>query len=266
MVGRGPHASYSRVLLGEPDPALGVRLFCFPHAGAGASTYRAWRTPLAARGVAVCPVQLPGRETRFRERAHTSLGPLVDDLVPGLVPHLDRPYAVFGHSMGALVAFEVVRALRRRGGPAPAHLYVSGRIAPHLRDIRRALHSLSDAALLAEVAALGADTAGALEDARLLAFHLPLLRADLAVNETYRYVPGGALDVPITAFGGDRDPKVDPDEVAAWHLHTRDSFAAHMISGGHFFVQNALPSVLDGVGAGLAGLAPPRTSVLSAGG
>jgi medium-chain acyl-[acyl-carrier-protein] hydrolase len=231
-------------MLPAPDPAAPLRLFCFHHAGAGASTFQPWLAPLASAGVAVCAVQLPGRENRFLEPAHSRLEPLIDALMPQLAPHLDRPFALFGHSMGALVAFEVTRALRATGAPMPAHLHVAGRIAPQLTDPRRRLHNLSDQELLEELRALGGVPRAVLEDRDLMALALPVLRADLAVNETYRHTPAAPLRVPITAFGGTHDPKVREDELRAWERQTYAGFRTCIVPGDHFFVSSALPLVL----------------------
>jgi medium-chain acyl-[acyl-carrier-protein] hydrolase len=221
-----------------------LRVFCFPHAGAGASTYRMWSASLAKAGLDVCPVQLPGRENRMGEPAFHTVRPLVEALVDGVTDQLDRPFVLFGHSMGALVAFEFTRALRALGGPLPIHLFVSGRIAPQLADPRTKLFELPDTELGAQLVELGGIPAAVRADLALMAFQLPLLRADLALNETYTYVPEAPLAVPITAFGGERDPKVTEAEVRAWAVQTSDRFTARMLAGGHFFVQESVESLL----------------------
>ncbi|GAA4552121.1 thioesterase II family protein [Amycolatopsis samaneae] len=241
------------------SPVEGMRLFCFPHAGAGASAYRAWTGPLARSGIAVCPVQLPGRENRMGEPAFRAVEPLVDALVMGLADRLVPPFALFGHSMGALVAFELAHALRERGAPLPAQLFVSGRIAPQLTDPRGKLHDLSDAELGARLAELDGMPAALLADPEVLAFLLPLLRADLAVNEDYRYSPRPPLPMPITAFGGTGDPKVTEAELRAWAEQTDAAFAAHSLPGGHFFVQESMRSLLGFLAVELSRtLAAPR--------
>jgi medium-chain acyl-[acyl-carrier-protein] hydrolase len=228
----------------EPDPAPPLRLFCFPHAGAGASTYRPWVPRLAGDGVQVCPVQLPGRENRFGEPAYQRLEPLLEALVPALTPSLEKPFAFFGHSLGALIAFELARSLRSAGLPAPVHLFVSGRIAPQSRDPRPTLHDQPESALRAALAGLGGMPQAVLDHPALMALQLPLIRADLAVNETYRYVPGPPLDVPISAYGGNRDPKVGEDELRAWEDQAGGDFRARRLPGDHFFVQSSLSLLL----------------------
>lgn len=240
-------------------PDAGTRLFCFPHAGVGASTYRAWPRSLSQADLGVLPVQLPGRENRMGEPALRAVEPVVEALVRCVADRLDRPYALFGHSMGALVAFEFARRLRELGAPPPVHLFVSGRIAPQLADPRQKLHDLPDAELCARLADLGGLPAAVLADPALLGLLLPLLRADLAVNENYRYRPAPPLPVPITAFGGEHDPKVTEAELRAWAEQTDDQFTAHLLPGGHFFVQESVRSLLGLLVVGLSRtLAAPR--------
>src|SRR3954469_937665 len=145
-----------------------MRLFCFPHAGAGASAYREWETELAGT-LQVCRVQLPGREERVREPAFTNVLRLAEVLADELEPWFDRPFAFFGHSMGALIAFELTRELRRRALPLPAHLFVSARRAPHLPARKRALHALPDDEFDADLRALDGTRAAVLADRELMA-------------------------------------------------------------------------------------------------
>ncbi len=226
-------------LMREPERSLPLRLFCFPHAGAGAGTYRSWLEPLGSVGVAVCPVQLPGRENRFGEPLYDRIDPLVGQLVAALAPYLDSPFALFGHSMGALLAFALARALRSRSLSMPVQLHVSGRIAPHLTNPRQRLHDASESELLAVLRTLGGVPQAVLEYRELMRFQLPVLRADLAINETYRFVPEPSLDVPITAWCGDADAVTSEPEVEAWALHTRSHFRVRVLPGGHFFVTSA---------------------------
>jgi surfactin synthase thioesterase subunit len=233
----------------EPSRDAPLRLFCFPHAGAGAGAYRPWSATLGRAGIDVCPVQPPGREGRFPEAPYDAVGPLVDDLAPVLEPYLDRPYALFGHSMGALIAFEL--AHRLRGIAAPVHLFVSGRIAPQLRDPRPRMYDLPDAQLIARLRALGGIPSGLLDARELIAMQLPLLRADLALNERYEYRPVPPLAVPLSAYGGVSDPKVSADELRAWHEQTTGLFRVQLLAGGHFFVQTAQPVLLRSLTAAL---------------
>lgn len=244
-----PANSTARWLPLAASPDSDLHLFCLPHAGAGAVAYRGWASRLPS-SIAVCPVQPPGREQRFREGAYDRLMPMVEDLAGVLMPMLTKPFALFGHSLGAIGAFELTRVLRRRGGPAPVHLFVSARIAPDLSDPRPRLNSLPKDQLVARLHSLGGITSLAAQS-DLLDAMLPLLRADLAANETYRYEEEPPLAVPLTVFGGTQDTKVGPDELAAWEAHTTGPFRLRMIPGGHNFVADQRDLVIRYVREGL---------------
>jgi surfactin synthase thioesterase subunit len=228
-----------------PRPQAGVRLFCFSSAGTGGAMYRPWLDALPG-SVELCAVQLPGRESRLAEPPFTSLASLVDALAPALLPCFDRPFAFFGHSMGALVAFELARALEAAGAARPAHLLVSGRRAPHLPETEALMHRLDDDALVAEIGRrYGGIPAEVLQHRDLMRLLLPGLRADMTVVETHEFVPGAPLHCPITVFGGAADSRATPAQLAAWAQHTESSSRVRLFHGGHFYFQDA------GVRAGL---------------
>lgn len=221
-------------------------LLCFPHAGAGASSFRPWEGAL--REAHVCPVQLPGREDRFPEEPFRTVGPLVDAALDALAPALRGPFAVYGHSVGALVAYEFTRALRRAGGPRPVHLFVSGRVAPQLRNPGSALHELPEPEFLRFVHSMGGIPAHALRSRAFAELIVPLLRADISVNETYAHREEEPLDLPLTALAGHEDPRVPTDWVRPWAAHTKREFAFHVLPGGHFFPYEgggAVPALID---------------------
>lgn len=231
----------------EPDPQPGatVRLFCLPYAGGGAAAYRPWRQLLPA-SVALSVVQLPGRETRLREAPYRRLGPLVETLVEAVAPAIDRPYALFGHSMGALIAFEFARALRRRGAPEPVCLIVSGRRAPQLADPDPPLHQLADGAFVgAMVRRYNGIPRVILEDVELLRMFLPTLRADLELIETYVYQGEPPLASPIVALGGQSDARASADELAAWGAQTAAGCQVRLLPGDHFYLQGERAALLD---------------------
>jgi surfactin synthase thioesterase subunit len=213
------------------DPDL--RLFCLHHAGGGASAYREWQGLVGDR-IEIVPVQLPGREARFVEPAERSIRQLSRRLVE---PVLERaaagPFALFGHSMGALLAYDLSRALQRAGRP-PAHLVVSAHTPPHVLD-RRTTHTLPDKEFLAHVLELGGTSAGVLDPA-LLELVLPTLRADFTACETYEHEDGPPLTMPVTVFGGDRDPSVESARLSRWAELTTAVTTVELFPGGHFYL------------------------------
>jgi medium-chain acyl-[acyl-carrier-protein] hydrolase len=243
-------------LRAQPVASPVLRLLCFHHAGGGAASYRPWLDAMP-EGVELCAVQLPGRESRLREAPFTRLGELVPVLTDALRPALDRPVALFGHSLGALVAFEVARELARRGQPLPAHLFLSGRKAPGLPPHERVSH-LPTAELVAQVRRRwDGIPAAVLAEPELLALLLPTLRADLELVETHVHVPGPPLDCPISCFGGTTDPSASAADLAGWRAHTTKAFSVRMLPGSHFFVQAERPRVLAAVAEDLQPLLDP---------
>jgi medium-chain acyl-[acyl-carrier-protein] hydrolase len=217
-----------------------VQLFCFPFAGGSAAEFRTWQSRLPA-GVGVVAIQLPGRANRIGEPLFVALRPLVDALREALRPHLRPPFAFFGHSMGALIAYELARRLDR----GPDRLYVSGHRAPQLPARDRPLRDLPDDELVIELRRLDGTPAEVLDDAELCDLLLPRLRADFAIAETYVHVPNPLLDIPITAFGGTEDRLVRPSELRPWACVTRGAFRLRMLPGSHFFLHTARDAVLD---------------------
>lgn len=215
-----------------PRPAARARLFCLPHGGAAASVFREW--PAGASRVEIAAVQLPGRESRLREPPIDRMERLVDELHEGVRTHLDRPYAFYGHSVGARVAFELTRRLRAAGDPLPAGLYVSGCPAPQAPQHAPA-HGLPDAELAAMLRRLGGTPAEVFEFPDLLAMLLAVVRADFALAETCAYREEPPLDRPIRGFAGTADPEASPAEVDLWRAQTTAGFSLHVLPGDHFF-------------------------------
>src|ERR1700674_5350722 len=183
----------------KPDPDARLRLFCFPYAGAGALIFRSWSDALPS-DVEVCPIQLPGRGTRLMERPFTQLTPLVEVLARALAPLLDMPFAFFGHSLGALVSFELALRIRREYGRHPVRLLVSAARAPQFPHRRSPIHALPEKEFLAELRRLNGTPGELLDHQELMEIMLPLLRADFAVYETYSYSNETPLNCPISAF------------------------------------------------------------------
>ncbi|OEV02442.1 thioesterase II family protein [Streptomyces oceani] len=215
-----------------------VVLLCLHYAGGTAATYRQWGQALGDR-VRVVPVQLPGRGTRLGEEPYDSVAPLAADLATSLATHgLTRDYALFGHSMGALLAYELACELRDRGTEEPRHLFVSGSRAPHLYGDRTD-HRLSDPELRALIQELGG--LGHVEETIGTAYfrrRLPILRADLRMCDTYRWRPRPPLGCRMTAYSATEDPIASTTEVEAWRAYTSSSFVRRHFPGGHFFLSD----------------------------
>ncbi len=229
----------------EVNPRARVRMFCFPYAGGGASAYRGWSGPLPAN-VEVCPVQLPGREGRLREAPFEGPEPLVRDMADALQPYMQGlPFVFFGHSMGAMLSFELTRELRRRGQEMPLHLFVSGRRAPQVPDDDEPIHDLPEPEFIEKLRELNGTPEEVLQHTELMRLLIPVLRADFAVNETYVYREEEPLDLGISAFGGLGDKEVSREQVAAWREHTRGRFRLRMLPGDHFFIHGNRDMVLE---------------------
>ena len=227
-----------------PRPDARFRLFCFPYAGGGINAFRSWTKHLTD-DIELCSIQLPGRDVRFSEAPFTEMSELVDQLARGLAPRFDRPYAFFGHSMGAIVAFELVRHVRREGLGLPVHLFVSARRAPTIPDPEPHCHELPDGEFVTQlVRRFDGIPRIVLENDELMNLVLPTLRADFKLLETYRYVPGEQLSQPLTVFGGTQDRFTTRDDLLAWNEMTRGAFQLHMVPGGHFFLQESQADVL----------------------
>lgn len=230
----------------KPNPRAHLRLFCFSYAGGGASIFYPWSKALPP-SVELCPVQLPGRENRLGKPPYRGLGPLLHALAPALQPDLDMPFAFFGHSLGALVSFELARRLRRQHLPTPVHLFVSGRGAPQIRRLDAPIHALPDAAFIEKLRRFDGTPAALLENPDILELFLPILRADFALSETYVYYDEAPLACPISAFGGLQDAQVSRADLNAWRHQTDGTFALRLFRGGHFFLRKQQPVLLQAV-------------------
>jgi len=193
----------------------------------------------------------------MREPCHERLAPLVDELIPAISPELDRPFALFGHSMGALIAYELTRALRSQGLPTPRLLVASGRSAPQLPRRRRPIHDLPEPEFREELRRLNGTPQAVLDHNELMSLFSPVIRADLAMNETYIYQEQPPLDLPLLALGGDDDPWVTPPELMAWGEQAQGSFTMENVPGDHFFLQGASREVLAIVSHHLARVMEP---------
>jgi medium-chain acyl-[acyl-carrier-protein] hydrolase len=232
-------------------PAPRIRLFCLPYAGGGSAIFRSWQ-PDVLDGIQVCGVHLPGRGDRFNEAPFTRLDPLVAAIADNLRPLLDVPFALFGHCMGALIAFELARMLGREGHE-PVHLTVSALPPPRLVEHVPALHDLPAGEFVSALAALNGLPDDLLNSPDFLDLMLPTLRADFEVCETYVYRAGPPLRCSISAYAGRRDPRCPNDLIASWRSETSGRFMSRLFPGDHFFIDSARVSVLSALSVDLLG-------------
>jgi surfactin synthase thioesterase subunit len=231
-------------LVGAPLASRKLRLYCFSYAGGGAHAYAGWQAALGP-DIEVCAIQLPGRGARMAEAPFTSMQELVFALTQVLTTQDRTPFAFFGHSMGALVAFELARFFSRHSLPLPRQLIVSGATAPQRRAPPRNLHLMPDAELIAALHDYDGSPPSVLENRELMELLLPMIRADFELVEKYVYRPGLTLSMPLTVLLGKDDSHVTLEHAPDWKLETRASCDLHTFDGGHFFLQSAQDAVFD---------------------
>ncbi len=234
----------------RPRPAARLRLFCFPYAGGGAIIYRPWVQEMPPH-IEVCPVQLPGREQRLREKPFTRITPLVEALAEALEPLLDDlPCAFFGHSMGAVIAYVLTHRLARQR--RPTQLLVSARRAPQLPREEEPTYDLPPAKFRARLRELNGTPQEVLDHDELMELMEPLLRADFELNETFPADGRTPLDVPITAFGGVTDHEVPRQALEAWKEVTTGRFRLRMFAGDHFYLHQQRGPLIAAVSESLS--------------
>ncbi|MFE1130705.1 thioesterase II family protein [Streptomyces albidoflavus] len=238
-------------------PHATQRLFCFPYAGGGISVFRGWAALLPDE-VEPWAIQLPGREDRIGTPPFQRMSDVLNALIPAIIPRLDRPFAFFGHSMGAVVALELARTLGRLESGSPEWLLVSGRVPPQAMEVADPpLHQRSDAEVVELLRGWRATPEAVLADRELMALLLPVVRADLAVIETHTFTGGAPLGCPVTAFGGTED-NAARSVLERWGELTDNRFDLRMFPGGHFFVNSAREAVVAAVAERLARAAAAR--------
>ena len=245
-----------RFLIPIPRSDAVARLICFPHAGGAASAFLPWARALVDRPIEIAAAQLPGRGDDAGERPGVDLDRVVDGLADAIVPLSDRPYALFGHSLGGLVAFELARRLRDRRNAGPAHLFVSGAFAPQIPANSAPLRFIEgDTAFLEAVAAkYGGVPKIVLEQADLRSALVPALRADLALTETYTYRSAPRLTCPITAYAGASDPIVSEEGLAGWRDQTTGEFTLRLFPGHHFYLNRQREALIADITRRLFGV------------
>lgn len=232
-----------------PCEASDIRLVCFPHAG-GSASYYYWLARALAPKIEVLALQYPGRQDRRLEKCIESIPEMADAVVKE-IQGVSYPYAFFGHSMGAALAFEVSLRLQALGEKQPARLFLSGRRGPTCARSDR-IHLRDDAGLLEEIVRLGGTDPRVLEDDELVASMLTMIRSDYKAAETHAYTPGPRLDCPITTLVGDADPHASTSEASTWTDQSTAAFDMQVFPGGHFYLTDNKQAVADAISTRLA--------------
>lgn len=242
------------------NPDASVRLFCLHCAGGSASEFRSWPIYLSGEFELVA-VQLPGRESRVKEPFVASMGDLTSGVIEAMTPLLDKPYAIFGHSFGALGGFEVIRELRRRGLNQPFLFIPAGRRGPNVQKKRPPIASLPRESFIEELRKdYGDHIAHVLKSVELREAFIPQIHADFALSESYRFRDERPLDCPIVAFAGVDEDDLDTEDLGAWAAHTNQGFRARRFPGDHFFIRKSQELVVEAVRQEIAFVRPERVA------
>ena len=230
----------------KSNPEAVIRLFCFPYAGGNASTYTPWSDVLPASTELVI-VQPPGRANRIEEQGYTSMQALVLALCDVVLPLLDKPYAVFGHSLGSRVGYEFVHEAKRRAWPLPEYFIASGSSAPHVCREHKKISHLADKEFIEGLKRFGGPTELLLNNNHLLSLFLPLLRADFSIADSYFRGIGQALSCPVSVFGGLKDDDARVDELPTWQSHFEKPIVIEIFEGDHFYIESQWQAVAEQV-------------------
>jgi medium-chain acyl-[acyl-carrier-protein] hydrolase len=227
----------------KPRAETSLRLFCFPYAGGGASIFYDWSKYLP-KDISVMAIQMPGHESRMAEELISDINLIIDKLAIAIAPYLGKPYIFYGHSLGALISFELARRLNKINAPLPKHFIVSGRAAPHTPSKKGIIHNLSDQEFIIKLKEYNGLPDIILHNQELLDLFLPIIRADFKLSEGYLYKEDTPLPVPITALAGQDDNNIIIENVALWNKHTTKNFKEYVLPGDHFFIKTECEAVL----------------------
>jgi len=237
-------------LVRRPAPEAKLRLYCFPFAGGQAGVFAPWHGRLP--GVELCAIQLPGRGARAGEPPMRSMSDIVRHVAQAIAEQGPHRFAFFGYSLGTLVAFEVARRLAARGSTRPLHLFASACDAPRDRALRTPLHLLQDVELSQALRDYGGTPLEVLQNKELMTILMPMLRADFGLVHDYAYHPQPLLDMPLTVFGGLRDPYGDIHAIHGWTDETTAASRIHWFDGDHFFLYSHADALLAEIAADLS--------------
>ncbi|MGE5401203.1 MAG: thioesterase II family protein [Ignavibacteriales bacterium] len=225
----------SLVIYLKPRPSAPIRLFCLPYAGGGAHIFRKWSDAFPGN-IEVCPLELPGRGRRIAEPLINNMELLVEEIAGHLVSHLDKPFCFFGHSMGALISYELTRYLKKIHKVSPVHLFASAHPAPGVLKKEPVMHTLPDKEFIVKLEKMNGMPGEVLNNRELMEIMLPILRSDFRVCETYSPKENFLTDCPITVFGGLNDSSINQKDLIAWKNYTSSTNKLHMLPGDHFFL------------------------------
>jgi myxalamid-type polyketide synthase MxaE and MxaD len=244
------HPASDWIAYSKSKPDARLRLFCFHYLGGAASVFKEWSDRLPP-DIEVCPIQLPGRENRLSEQPFTQFAPLVETLAQILIPHLDKPFAFYSHSMGNLIGFEVAHLLRQQYGCSPIHLLVGGFFAP--QSVAYANRLLDKSFLEERILKFMEIPREVQEDQQFMEHFMSICKLDYQLLQSYIYSNKEPLDCPISAWGGEQDSLVSQDDISAWHQHTKNTFKLHMIPGKHLFLTTNRKLLLETISQELTG-------------
>lgn len=227
----------------KPNRNSELRLFCCHYAGGSASSFYPW-TKYFTENIEIAGIQLPGRGTSCGETPINIMEAVIEALSKEFKSWLDKPFILFGHSLGSLIIFELTKMLAALS-VSPEHLIVSGCRAPHLPPRRKPISKLPDREFISKLMDYNGTPKEFLEHQELLELFLPTLRADFAITENYRYLESDPLPCNITAIIGDNDPNIYESDVKEWDQHTRLGFKYYVLPGDHFFINSARTELID---------------------
>jgi medium-chain acyl-[acyl-carrier-protein] hydrolase len=232
----------------RPRPQADLRLICFPYAGGGAASFFSW-ADLLPTNIELIAIQPPGRASRIDEPPINEMDQLVDSLMSVADLLVDKPYVVFGHSLGSRVAFEFMRRCQSAGQRLPQHFIASASRGPHVRSLKEAISDLPDDAFLQELKRLNGTPEEILNNKELMAIYLPLIRADFKISESYHLETDVQFDLPLTVFGGTCDHDVPERHLNSWQDLFTQPLSLHLVNGDHFFIDNNKRGLLAKIGA-----------------